>query len=102
MILARTGIPGLALWILVQLSWGLTIWLSLVRSLRGSEPWAGVFLFLFCYWLAFIINASFDVYLEGPMGGIWFWTIYGLGLAAVWARKRHPELLSAYANPYRP
>ena len=40
-----------------------------------------MFLFLGAYWLAFLINGSFDVYLEGPMGGIWFWTVYGIGVA---------------------
>lgn len=102
MILARAGLPGLGLWVLLQLAWAGTVWRTLVRSLRADDGWTGVFLFLFCYWLAFVINASFDVYLEGPMGGIWFWTIFGLGLAAVWARKHHPDLLRQYANPYRP
>jgi hypothetical protein len=36
------------------------------------------------YWTARIVNMNFDVYLEGPMGGIWFWTIFGLGLATMW------------------
>jgi hypothetical protein len=35
------------------------------------------------YWVAFIVNASFDVFLEGPMGGVWFWVLFGFGLAAV-------------------
>ena len=35
------------------------------------------------FWLAMVVNASFDVYLEGPQGGIWFWMIFGLGLAAL-------------------
>jgi len=26
-------------------------------------------------------NAFFDVYLEGPQGAIWFWTVFGTGLA---------------------
>jgi uncharacterized membrane protein len=28
--------------------------------------------------LAFVINASFDVFLEGPMGAFPFWTFIGL------------------------
>ena len=28
--------------------------------------------------IGFIINASFDVYLEGPMGAFPFWTFVGL------------------------
>ncbi len=32
------------------------------------------------YWVAFNVNAAFDVYLEGPQGGIWFWSMFGVGL----------------------
>jgi len=28
-------------------------------------------------------NASFDPYLQGPQGGIWFWSAVGLGMAAM-------------------
>jgi hypothetical protein len=46
------------------------------------------------YWVAFMANASFDVFIEGPMGGIWFWTIYGVGLAAMWCFSYRPHVLS--------
>ena len=52
-----------------------------------------MFLFLLAYWLAFMINTAFDVFLEGPMGGIWFWTIYGVGLAALWLYRHDPAAL---------
>ena len=29
-----------------------------------------------------MIDASFDVALEGPMLGIWFWSLFGLGIAS--------------------
>jgi hypothetical protein len=38
-----------------------------------------MFIWLLAYWLAFMINAAFDVSLEGPTCGIPFWTIFGLG-----------------------
>ena len=41
------------------------------------------FAFLVAYWMAFLVNTSFDVFLEGPMGGIWFWTLVGTGLGSV-------------------
>jgi hypothetical protein len=44
-------------------------------------------LFLGCYWAAFLINATFDVFLEGPMGGIWFWSVFGTGIACLWMYK---------------
>jgi hypothetical protein len=47
------------------------------------------------YWLAFMINVSFDVVLEGPHGGIWFWTVYGVGLAALWLYRYCPMVLDA-------
>ncbi|MFL5330791.1 MAG: O-antigen ligase family protein [Gemmataceae bacterium] len=92
--LARAGVPGLALWLLVQLSWAFTILGGFVASYRLKQlRWQQLFMCLMGYWLAFMINASFDVYLEGPMGGIWYWTVYGFGLAAVAIRRSHPEVL---------
>lgn len=102
MILARAGVPGLALWLILQLGWAATIAGALRRSVRdGQHDWAGVFLLLFCYWIALVVNGAFDVYLEGPMGGIWFWSVYGIGLAAVFIWRHYPELLSEHENPYR-
>jgi O-antigen ligase len=99
-ILARSGVPGLILWGLVQLSWSIGMLVGYYRSrVRGETRWAGVFLFLLAYWTAFMLNFSFDVSLEGPMSGIWFWTIYGVGLAAMWIYKYHPRTLSVYQQP---
>lgn len=102
MILARAGVPGLALWTIVQAGWAIAVGSALLRSLRACDfQWTGVFFFLLAYWLAFLINASFDVFLEGPMGGIWFWSLYGIGLAALRLWKQQPELLRIHENPYR-
>jgi hypothetical protein len=92
--LARAGVPGLLLWASVQLSWAWSVFAAYRSSrARGRGRWPDLFLFLFAYWLAFLVNASFDVFLEGPMAGIWFWTVYGTGLGAVWIYRHHPELL---------
>ncbi len=99
-VLARAGVPGLTLWIVVQGSWLVSILISYYRAhSAGQRRWAGLFLLLMCYWAAFMVNASFDVFLEGPMGGIWFWTIYGTGLAALWHFARLPELLDDEGEP---
>jgi hypothetical protein len=91
--LARAGVPGLILWVLVQLSWAWSVLGAYLSSrARGHGRWADLFLFLLAYWLAFLVNGSFDVYLEGPMGGIWFWTVYGSGLGAIWIYRHHPEV----------
>ena len=92
--LARAGVPGFVLWILLHGSW---IWLMLRGYFKARRTedytWAGVFLTLSAYWMAFMINATFDVYLEGPMGGIWFWTIFGVGLAAQHIYRYAPQVL---------
>jgi hypothetical protein len=38
------------------------------------------------------------VFLEGPVGGIWFWTIFGVGLAAARIHKSHPEALEEFPS----
>ncbi|WIM12348.1 MAG: hypothetical protein OJF58_003310 [Enhydrobacter sp.] len=89
-LLARTGMPGLALWLLLLVSWGVMMLRAIfaARS-RGHEQWVGLFLFVSCYVLSIIINASFDVVLEGPMQGIWFWCLFGLGIASVMVYRSH-------------
>ena len=80
-ILARMGVPGLLLWIIVQGSFGFAIADRYYKTRRnGDVKWNGVFLFIAAYWLAFLIDSSFDVFLEGPMGGIWLWCLYGAGI----------------------
>jgi hypothetical protein len=94
--LARAGVPGFVLWVVVQLSWLASVINAYVVSRRcREERWQGVFLFLLALWTAFVINASFDVFLEGPMGGIWFWTVFGVGAAATWIYRHRPEVLYA-------
>jgi len=91
-LLARAGVPGLLLWIAFQ---GLFAATLLIRSARDRlaprdfglnlESWIAL------YWVAFMITATFDVYLEGPQGGIWFWSVVGFGLAFTCLRKRSRE-----------
>jgi hypothetical protein len=83
-VLARMGLPGLLLWAALNF----TFVYRLVGAYRrashdGSRFWRNVNMWILCYWLASFINMSFDVYLEGPQGGIWFWSIIGFGVAAV-------------------
>ncbi|HVT89955.1 MAG TPA: hypothetical protein VHD56_13960 [Tepidisphaeraceae bacterium] len=44
-------------------------------------------------------NAAFDVFLEGPMGGIWLWCVYGAGIASAKLFKRYPDLLTPQPLP---
>lgn len=101
--LARAGVPGFLLWLLVQGGWVF----ALARAYRSARRhkiirWQQIFLFLIGYWTAFMINASFDVFLEGPMGGIWFWVVYGFGVAAVGQYRRELTRLRSAAQSAEP
>lgn len=81
--LARSGVPGFVLWILLQVTWSGSILVSYLRARRvAASIWSGLFAWLLAYWIAFIVCAGFDVFLEGPMAGIPFWTLFGLGWGA--------------------
>ncbi len=83
-VMARAGLPGLVLWIALHGGWLVTMLHGYFRAMaRSQRDWAGLFLWLSAYWIAFMVNGSFDVYIEGPMGGIWFWTVFGVGIGAV-------------------
>ena len=83
-ILARMGVPGLILWISLHAVYGFSVLRAANRARRrGDLYWVQILGFVFIYWLASLVNASFDPYLQGPQGGIWFWTIFGVGLAAM-------------------
>jgi hypothetical protein len=81
-LLARSGVPGFILWIILQTWWVLKMVKCYRRAQSLNQDFqSGVFMFLLAYWMAFMINSSVDVFLEGPMGGIWFWVVFGTGLA---------------------
>ena len=91
-VLARAGVPGLALWLMTCTAWGWTMFTSyLLARARRDRAWSRFFLFIFCYWLAAMINATFDVALEGPMMGIWTWCLFGIGLAAAMLYRSEVE-----------
>ncbi|MBB5375939.1 hypothetical protein HNQ07_001396 [Deinococcus metalli] len=92
-ILARSGVPGLVSWAVLNIVFAGSLLLAFVRArVRGHLMWANVHLWLLAYWLAFIINGSFDVFIEGPQGGIWFWSVMGFGIAALELYRRGEEL----------
>jgi hypothetical protein len=82
-ILYRMGFPGAVLWLTMNTVFVILL-LRGIRRARGRDPllFSGLAVTL-CFWVAAQVNGSFDVYLEGPMGGIWFWTVQGLALALV-------------------
>jgi hypothetical protein len=91
-ILARGGVPMLALWLILQAAFGIGLVRAGWRASRSHAAMLPVIAVLFAYWLGALINMSFDVYLEGPQGGIPFWAVVGLGMVAMRAvRSPAPE-----------
>jgi O-antigen ligase len=79
-ILARSGVPGLLLWsaFLLTLTFQVArIWLT--KKADQKQRFIAIW-FLVCL-AGFLFLASFDVFLEGPMAGIWFWSLVGFALA---------------------
>jgi hypothetical protein len=68
-ILARFGVPIFCLWL---------YWLFLHVRLFKKKALSPDSLMLLSILLIFLLNASFDVFLEGPMGAFPFWTMLGL------------------------
>lgn len=92
--LARAGVPGFLCWLFPQVLWLILLVRGSLMSLaHGDLKWNSLFVFLLAYWAALITRATFDVYLEGPVGGIWFWTIYGVGLSAIVIYRYCPQTL---------
>jgi hypothetical protein len=83
-VLARMGVPGFLVWVAIQALWALGMLRSVIRNrLAGDRLLSSASAVLFIYWFAIMIVTSFDPFIEGPQGGIWFWTIFGLGLVAM-------------------
>lgn len=99
-LMARAGIPGVTLWALVLVSWfGMMMRAMLTARWRGHAQWAELFLFVVCYATSILINATFDVTLEGPMQGIWFWCLFGFGVGSVMVyRGQHSNGTGAAAR----
>ncbi|MEM1372377.1 MAG: hypothetical protein AAGG72_09160, partial [Pseudomonadota bacterium] len=98
--LGRTGVPGLVMWGVLVVAWYLTILLTIMRAkARGDREWAYVMIWAACYVGAIIVNSTFDVAIEGPMQGIVFWVMMGLGLAT--AMLYRIEVMEAGQRPAR-
>lgn len=94
-VLARSGVPGVALWVAFLLVWSGTLLSQLLDARRrGRVTWTSIHAFLLAYFAAFMVNASFDVFLEGPMGGIWFWCLVGVGIAVAELYRTRPDFFT--------
>jgi hypothetical protein len=90
--LARSGVPGFILWVALQATWAISMLRSYIHAKKIGLRWSGMFGWVLAYWIAFVIEAGFDVSLEGPMAGIPFWTIFGIGWAGhtLVKQRRYP------------
>lgn len=83
-VLARMGVPGLLLWALLQGSFGVgLLWAVRTHRRAGDGTMGGLGAWVLVVWAAMMVVTSFDPYLEGPQGGIWFWSVFGLGLVVM-------------------
>ncbi len=97
-ILARSGVPGLALWAIFLMTFYATMFKTYLSARRlGRQHFANVSLWVIAYTTAFLVNMSFDVYLEGPQGGIWFWSVIGFGIALSERQRRETRLATRAA-----
>jgi hypothetical protein len=81
-VLARVGYPGLALWLSFFAVWTLTMLGFMAR--RRSRSWASpvrVVAWLTGGALGFVLHSFFDPAMDGPMVGIWVWSLVGLAVA---------------------
>jgi hypothetical protein len=90
-VLARTGVPGISLWILLCVIWSLHV----ARRARTHDGGGASATPSLAAWLlgavaAYLVTAFFDPFLDSPRGAIWFYTLVGLGAAHAgteWRRR---------------
>jgi O-antigen ligase len=81
-ILARSGVPGLVLWVALLGAIFFSLLRGAFRARAMHQPvLANLSIWVLSFFMAFVINASVDVFLEGPQGGIWFWCLVGYAIA---------------------
>jgi hypothetical protein len=103
-ILARMGVPGFTIWVTINLLFATRMFVAHRRAAHlGQQFWSNLNLWILGCWLAVVVNMSFDVYIEGPVGGIWFWTLIGFGVAALRVQKHESNvaLFQAQTNAAR-
>jgi hypothetical protein len=91
-ILARTGLPGAALWVLLWLVWFRHVVRWGVRGVRrGWTASAALSALVLAAVVGYLVNTYFDPALDGPKGAIWIWSLMALG-AVYAAKSRSAEL----------
>lgn len=79
--LARSGVPGFALWVGFLLTYfGWLFFKSNRLHLRGYVHEANFAVWFMAYAGAYMVNASFDLVLESPFAAIPFWLMIGVSV----------------------
>jgi hypothetical protein len=87
--LARSGVPGFLLWVVLQAAWAGRILRGLVFARRsGRRRTTALMSFLLACWTGYMVFSATAPVLESPFEGIWFWTIFGVGAAAAQTVRR--------------
>ena len=87
-ILARSGVPGLVMWVILIGTIYYVLFKCYLQCLRTNrENLGNINLWIMGYMTAFLVNSSFDVFLEGPQGGIWFWSLVGFAIAVTYSQQ---------------
>jgi hypothetical protein len=95
-VLARMGVPGFAIWVALNAVFSFRLLKAQRQAARsGSLFWSRLNLWILACWFAALTNSTFDVYLEGPQGGILFWSLIGLGVAALRVQNYEARLARA-------
>lgn len=81
-VMARTGIIGAVLWVILWGTWFRSVFLSRRHLLRiGYGSAADLALLAMVGVLMLLLQGAFDEIVEGPHMGIWLWSLFGLGAA---------------------
>ena len=81
-ILARSGVPGFMLWMaLILFSIFRALKVILRRNTAGGLEDKRLLIWSLAYFGAFLVEATFELVIENPQGGIWFWCLLGLVLS---------------------
>ena len=92
--LAREGVPGIVLWIALNLLWVFSLSSRLLHAeVAKQKALVGPILVVMSFWLASLCCHFIRSRVGRPMVGIPFWTNYGIGLAIIYIYHRRPYLL---------
>jgi O-antigen ligase len=96
-ILARTGLPGFGLWVLIWLVWiqNMVRW-GLRGARNGWSASAALSALVLAAVVGYLVNTYFDPAVDGPKGAIWIWSLMALG--AVYAAKSRSAALTKRAT----